>query len=158
MIRSMRAPHWGGRALILVGVLAVCAALIPSQSYAARVKPTELTVSNEFSVATCAASVVGVDIVPGYTTYKVTATARSIGSNASKNDYTEVTCHFSEGPKPEGWNFGPILQVVGTKRVNETETLHEMTEPLFLCAHVYTAQKNDYIGSHSPITDCVALP
>lgn len=152
MIRRNHTRRWGGRAIIVATLLAVCAALIPSQASAALPKKVSDGNQNAYTAASCSFTKVSTDVLAGTTTYKVTGNARPRGFNAFKNVQTDLYCGFI-GP------FGGVSGVVhwtGKTTVNKTTTLTALTADIgCLGAQSETIQKN---GAYDDSFNCIPVP
>ena len=130
--------RWTGRAVILATLLAICAALIPSQASAAL--PKKVTSNNDFSVVSCSFAKEKVDLAAGTMTLKITANARPKGFNGFKNIDTLVLCAAVD----PGFTAYTVYEVFQAKTtINQVRRVDvNIADIGSLCADSYTEQKS----------------
>lgn len=133
--------RWGGRALILATLLAVCAALVPSSASAAL--PKKVVGNNDFTIASCSFTVEKTDAVAGTAQIKITAAARPKGFSGFKNVQTDVVCYVTDPAHTFAWDY----KVFTAK--NNINQVARVTVPLAgvgnYCIYTETEQKSGAI-------------
>lgn len=128
-----------GRVLLPAFLLALCAALLPSQAYAA---PTKVSADNDYSVASCTFQLISTSPVTGLAKVRITANARPAGfANAFRILSTRMDCFIFD----DQTNGDPAHVSVfnGAKTINQTEVALVPFDHLdLICAVSHTTLKS----------------